>query len=196
MQSRMKVKKKLLGFIILAMSLWVSQGTSSFCGNQLDLRVNAKFYERSQTMASSYSKSVQSSSTFQQKFDSFSAEASAEASGKIFSGSASGAFEKVSESVESSSSYSESISHEQTEYNTGFLQILREVTTELSIDGSKATVVEETYVDSVPIKQDRSQYELNRLAENYIAYEFGNSSNDDGGEIMGSTYINSVCMGK
>ena len=190
-------RKKPLGCLIPLLALILFNPNlvfGEFCGSTITLRVTAEYHERSLNMSSSYVESIHSSSSFKKTYDKFSMEMSSGGGFKGFSASRSMAFETVKDKTTRTDEYRESIEREMTEYNENFLQIFREVTSEISIDGVSARVVEEIFVDSVPINQTLSPDQLITLAEDYIEYEYGN---DDGeGEINGSTFTETVCMGK
>ena len=62
----------------------------------------------------------------------------------------------------------------ETEFNPNFLQIIREVTNEASINGSIAKTTEIKIVDSAPANKPLSQLELQRKSEEFISlYEDG-----------------------
>ena len=183
------------GYLLLAIGIIATLAFGEeFCGNTFTIRVTVRFYERSVTSASSYSKTIESSSYFKKEYDSFSFEMQRSGGFKGFSASANIAFEKVSEDVTQTEEYRETVSQESTNYSVNFLQVIREETTELEIDGVTSRTVEEIFVDSVPIDDDYSSSRLTALAEEYIWYYYNQT--DSVGEITGSTYTETVCMGK
>ena len=192
-------KKGLFGRLLPAIAVIVASINLSFgefCGSEMVLRVTANFYERSVTFASSYAKTVEQSYNFQRTYEKFSMDMSVEGGFKGLSVAASMAMEKVKDETTWSSTNSTTIESEQTSFNPNFLQIMRQVTTELSIDGESTTVVEETFVHAIPIGEDYSSEELTTLGEEYIAYKFGSSDDlDEDEEIVGSTYTKTMCTG-
>ena len=133
----MEAEKLFFGRLLLAIVLTLFEVNVSFgeefCGSTFTIRVTVRFYERSVTSASSYSKTIESSSCFKSEYDSFSFEMERSGGFKGFSASSSVGFEKVSETVTETSEYRETISQETTNYSLNFLQIFKEETTELTI---------------------------------------------------------------
>jgi len=165
-----------------------------FAARCITLHVFTEFYEQSVKSASSYTKTVRSSSEFKSSLGSLavSGSVSASASGGFagfsagFSAEASASYASVKESVESSSKYSETISSEKVEFNTGFLQIIRKIETKLIIDGKIGVVIEKEFVDSVPIAQSLSGAQLKKRGEDYMKNRFS-------GREVGNRFTETVC---
>jgi hypothetical protein len=74
---------------------------------------------------------------------------------------------------------------ERTKFNSGFLQIYRNIITVISIDGKTAKTDELKYVDSVPVDDHKNSEELKLRAEEHVKYKFGGSQK---GRVWRNTY--------
>ena len=172
-----------LGFLVTTVS-------TTQCGkdeNLLTLHVRVQFYEQSIKEASSYSKSIKSSKSFKKSLSDVKAAAEFSASYKsIFSASGSGSYSKLTEDVENTESYSETEKAASTKFNPDFLQIVRETTTTLSINGDSASTSEKRFVDSIPLENTIGPKELRQKAVDYMAFNYGDGA-------VRNTYSESIC---
>ena len=141
--------------------------------DEISIHVEAEFKQQPFKSASSYTKSVQSDSSFKKRLNQMAVSASVSGTYKGFSAGASASYESLTDSVTSTESYSETVQSEKIEFNPDFLQIIREITTRVIINGKSATIFEKKFVDSVPIGEPLSESERKSLAYDYMAREFG-----------------------
>ena len=109
------------------------------------------------------------------------------------SASVKAAFGEVTKGSESSSEdhYVEKSGTET--YMENFLQLVREITTQVYVNGQKAESVNRKLFDSVPVSESYNQTQLHQLAVDYITREFG-SLTSKGGIIRENTYSASACL--
>ena len=72
-------------------------------------------------------------------------------------------------------------------YNPNYLQVSREVTTFVTIDGKTGKVFEKRYVDSTPTPWSREK--LQEESESYLRNKFHGEES----KIRGSTYTTQTC---
>lgn len=178
--------------LILVSFVCVGTTNGSTC-LQTSLSVKAEFLELSYISTSLYTKEITSSTSFRENFHSLdvSAEIGAEYMG--FSASAKAAFDEVTKGSESSSEDHEVEKSKTETYMPNFLQLVREITTQVVINGQKAESVDRKIVDSVPVSESLNQTQLHQLAVDYITREFG-SPTTNGGTIRDNTYSTSACL--
>ena len=166
-------------YFILALFLGQISCVVKTCGDNEDkitLSVSTQFFEQSIKPASTYSKTVKSSKSFKKTLKKMAANAEVKASYGLFSGSAAASYESLTDSVSSSENNEETIKSEKIEFNTVFLQIIREKVTRVSIIGRSASTSETKFVDSVPTSESLSGAELTKRAEDFrvLLYGLGN----------------------
>ena len=91
------------------------------------------------------------------------------------SAAASASYEGVTDSASSGEDYKELIKTDITEFQTDEYQIIREITTTVSINGVTATERDSKIVDAQPKDQELSLAELRQKANEYMKYRFGNN---------------------
>ena len=183
--------------MILAIISLMSGAVENCSTNEdtISLVVSTEFFEQSVKSASSYTKTVRSSSAFKKNLNQLATSASVSGSASVpgigsFSASASASYEHLSESVTSSTKYEETIRSEKTEFNESFLQIIREVITRVTINGKSASITEKKFVDSVPVGKSLSSSQLNKMAEDYMGDRFGST------KTLRKTFSETICKKK
>jgi len=155
------------------------------------LRVLVEHSQQPLMKASSYRKSITSTDSFNSSYQNNSGSFSGNASlfsGKLFSGSASSAFNNVTSHISSLKTLSYQEESSTSEFNPNFLQVVREVTTEATIDGNVAKMVETKVVDCVPNNSPLSSKDLQKKSEEYIQlYDNGSGNGIKNGSICSFT---------
>ena len=106
----------------------------------------------------------------------------------LFSGSASASYESLTDSASSSDKNEETVKSEKIEFNTNFLQIIRETLTRVTINGRSASSSETKFLDSVPISESLSGSELSKRAEDYMLFLYGPEKS------IRNTFTETVCQ--
>ena len=178
--------------LILVSFVCVGNTNGSTC-LQTSLSVKAEFFERSVISTSFYTKEKTSSKSFRENFHSLDVSAGISAGYMGVSAGVKAAFDEVTKGNESSSEdhYVEKSGTET--YMENFLQLVREITTQVDINGQKATSVDRKIVNAVPVSESHDQTQLHQLAVDYITREFG-SLTSKGGIIRENTYSASACL--
>ena len=134
-------------------------------------------------------KTITSSKSYRNEYNSFDTSASLSGGFKGFSASASAAYGEVNRLVTSSQEDRYTEKEQKTTYNPLDYQIQREVSTRIQIDGKIAEYVEKRYVDSTSRGQKWTRPQLQTASENYLKNRFY-GEND---KIRGSTYKIETC---
>ena len=160
----------------------------------LSLRVKAEFFEKSVKKASKTEILTTSTSSFRSNYKKLAFSLSSTIGFKGFSASAASAFEKVASSSESFSGFSHRETSKEEEFKSGFLQIERVITTEVSINGKLAKTIQRELVDSVKVENAESPEQLKQREINYINDNFGNLAGEEGACLRGNVYTASGCV--
>ena len=144
-------------------------------GTTIRIRVETEFHERSVKLMSSHSKSVWSSKKFKRQYDKLATSASISGRYVGFSAAVRASYEGVTDSASSGEDYKELVKTDTTEFQTDEYQIVRKITTTVSINGETATERDEEIVDAQPKDQELSLAELRQKANEYMKYRFGNN---------------------
>ena len=153
--------------------------------------IRAEYFEQAVQSAFRHTKIIETSSNFTNNFHKLATSAEISATFSAFSGSAKAAYEDVTESVLQSNESKHNETSEKATFNPAFLQILRKITTEVSIDGRTAKTTTREFVDSVKTKKALSQEELKKKGEDYITYNYGHLVN---GTVTRNTYLAEACI--
>ena len=161
----------------------------SMATSDIGIRILVEHTQQPLLRASTYRKSICSTDSFNSSYKNISGSFSGEASFGfgLCSGSVSAAFNHVASSVASLKTLTYLEESSMTEFNPNFLQIIREVTTEVIIDGNVAKTVESKIVDAVVIDNPLSQKHLQKRSEEFIKLY-----DHDGGTGSGIK-IGSIC---
>ena len=89
-----------------------------------------------------------------------------------FSASVEVAYAEVSETASQYDQYKEIKSEQKTVYKEGFLQVWRQVTTSVNIDGKTASVTKKEKAFDVSVKDGISYEDLKKYGKDYIAGRF------------------------
>ena len=89
-----------------------------------------------------------------------------------FSASVEVAYADVSETASQYDQYKEIKSEQKTVYKEGFLQVWRQVTTSVNIDGKTASVTKKEKAFDVSVKDGISYEDLKKYGKDYIADRF------------------------
>ena len=144
-------------------------------GTTISIRVETEFHERSVKLMSSHSKSVWSSKKFKRQYDKLATSASISGRYVGFSAAVRASYEGVTDSASSGEDYKELVKTDTTEFQTDEYQIVRKITTTVSINGETATERDEEIVDAQPKDQELSLAELRQKANDYMKYTYGNN---------------------
>ena len=178
--------------LILVSFVCLGKTNGSTC-LQTSLSVKAEFLQLSYISTSFYTKEITSSTSFRENFHSLDVSAEISAGYSGFGASAKAAYDEVTHGIESSSE-DHYVENSKTEtYMDNFLQLVREITTQVDINGQKATSVDRKIVDAVPVSESLNQTQLHKLAVDYITREFG-SLTSNGGTIRDNRYSASACL--
>ena len=142
---------------------------------RVSVRVETEFFERSVAKMSSHLKSISSSKHFKSQYDRLAVSASISGSYGGLSAAASAAYEGVTDSASSGEDYKELVKTDSTEFHENENQIIREITTTVSINGVTAIERDSKIVDAQPKDQELSLAELRQKANEYMKYRFGNN---------------------
>ena len=157
----------------------------------MTIRVYVEHHQRALTSASSYIKEITSSQSYRNAYNSLDVSASIAGSGSgwgvEFSASASAAYGEVNSLITSQSEFSHREAGQTITYNPDYLQISREVSTFVTIDGRTGKVFEKRYVDSTPTPWSRE-----KLQEESVRY-LRNKFHGEDSKIRGSTYTLQTC---
>ena len=128
----------------------------------LGVRILVEHTQQSLVKASNYRKVVNTTDSFNSSYKNTSGSLSGKASAGfgLFSASVDAAFKYVTSNVSSLKTLSYNEESSKTEFNPNFLQIIREVTNEVMINGEVAKTVETKIVDSTPIGKPLTPKEL------------------------------------
>jgi hypothetical protein len=138
--------------------------------SDIGIRILVEHTQQPLLKASRYRKSISSSDSFNSSYKNISGYFSGKASFEfgLCSGSVSAAFNHVASRFTSPKTLTYLEESSTTEFNSNFLQIACEVTTEVIIDGNVAKTVESKIVDSVVIYNPLSQKDLQKRFEEFI----------------------------
>ena len=159
---------------------------------KVTLRVTVEFHELDLKSDYKHVEKISSSKDFRKNHNDLDITASIEASYELFSGKASATYHDITDKESDLESDSKVINTTCMEFQVGTLQIKRVITNELTIDNHHAAkVVQETYVDTVPVEDDLSGEQLDERAIKEIDKMFGD---DKHGNISGSRFTDYSCM--
>lgn len=154
------------------------------------LNVYVEHHQQALTSASSYVKEITASSSYRNEFNSLSTSASVSGGFKGFSASASASYSEANSLIQArSDSFYREVGTKKT-YNTNYLQISREVTTTVTIDGKSSKVFDKKYVDTTP-----TRWTTGRLTEESKRY-LRNKFYGEDSKIRGTTYRAETCVEK
>jgi len=157
---------------------------------KVTLKVFVEHHQQALTSASSYLKVITSSESYRNSFNSLDTSASVSGSYKLFSASASATYSEVTSLITNQKDFSHREEGSTRTYNPNYLQISREVTTTITIDGRTGKVFEKTYVDTTPTRWTRG-----RLTEESVKY-LRNKFYGEDSNIRGTTYTEETCKRK
>ena len=106
-----------------------------------------------------------------------------------FSASASASYESLKNEVTSSTNYGETEQEDKTVFEADQLQIIRDIQTTVTINGKSASVSERDFITTVPVEESLSSSKLNRMADVYMADEFGEKA-------VSNTFHETICQEK
>lgn len=141
----------------------------------MSVRIVTEFFERSVAKDSKHLKTISSSKNFKKQHEKLGISGSISAGFGGFSASAKASYEAVKDSASSGESYKELIKTDIVEFHPNENQIIRRITTTISINGVTATERDEVIVDAQPKDQELSLAELRQKANEYMTYRFGNN---------------------
>jgi hypothetical protein len=141
------------------------KGPVEYC---LRVRVVADYFQRSYISTSEYSKTIITSESFKENFDSLSTSASVSASFKLFSASAQATYDSVSSSASHQADSRHTEQSSKVEFDPDFLQIVQKVTREVTINGVTAKTITTELKDAVPQDAPLSYDELIRRENDFI----------------------------
>ena len=107
---------------------------------KVTLKVYVEHHQQALKSASSYVKEITSSESYREAYKSVNGSGSVSGSFKLISASAAGAYSEVNSLLTSQSEFSHREEGKEITYNPRYLQISREVTTSITIDGRSAKV--------------------------------------------------------
>jgi len=154
------------------------------------LKVFVEHHQQSLTSASSYLKTISSSSSYKSAYDSLSASASVSGSYGGFSGAASAAYSEVNSLTTSSSNYNYREEGKTRTYNPKQLQISREVTTTVIIGARSSKVYVKRFVNSTPLGSGWSSEKLHQESVKFLKNKFYGEDS----KIRGTTYTSETCQ--
>lgn len=157
---------------------------------KVTVKVFVEHHQQSLTSASSYLKTISSSSSYKSQYDSLDVSASVSGSYGGFSASASAAYSEVNSLTTSSSNYNYREEGKTKTYNPKQLQISREVTTTVIIGGRSSKVYEKRFVNSTPLASGWSNEKLHQASVRFLKNKFY----DDNSNIRGTTYTSESCQ--
>ena len=137
------------------------------------MTVKAEFRELSVSQVSTIRQVIESSSVFNSVAESNSQSIAASAGFLDFSASLVSEWSNAIETTSHVEGTSETYDEEQVQYESGFLQIFRDVTKTVRIGTNTATVKEIVHKDSVPADMHESDEQLLERAGKYIEAEYG-----------------------
>jgi len=180
--------------LVLFFTLFIGEGSTAR-PKCLDttLTVTAEFFEQSVLSASSHVKVITQSSDFKQSFNRLAASAEISASYGAFSGSAKAAYEEATEASQRNDRMRHTEKSATTTYSPDELQVIRKVTTVVSIAGKTVQTVDKEFVDTVPSSKPLTQDQLIQREVDYIKRRFGYLENR-GGTVRGNTYTARNCL--
>jgi len=158
---------------------------------KVTLKVFVEHHQQSLTSAASYVKSISSSSSYRSEYNSIDTSASVSGSYGGFSAAASASFSEVNSLVTSRSDYNHREAGKERKFNPLDLQIVREVTTTVIIDGKSSKVFEKRFVNSAPIEARWSGEKLHEESVKFLRNKFYG----EGNKIRGTTYTSETCKG-
>ena len=144
-------------------------------GTTISIRVETEFFERSVAKMSTHSKSVRSSKNFKREYDKLATSASIRGRYVGFSAAVSASYEGVTDSASSGEDYKELITKDTIEFHPNENQIIRRITTTISINEAIATEQDELIAYAQPKDQDLSPDDLRKMANEYMKHKYGNN---------------------
>ena len=182
-----------LSYLFKSLLLLVSEINSACV--PITLRVKAEYSQQSLRSAYRHTKTIQSSPSF--KNVSYSLSISPELNGvlKSFSSRAAAAYEEVTKLVSETTNDTETLYKiDKTIFNKKYsrkkVQLIEEITTEISLEDTSAKIFERNIKNSVSPAYALSPGQLKQIAKVYINHNYGNIKE---GHINGTTYTESVC---
>jgi len=164
------------------------------CGSgsyKIVLKVFVEHHQQALTRDNSYVKEITSSESYKNAYDNLDISGSASGGQAIaFSASASAAYSEVNSLITSQNDFRHHETGKEIGYNPRYLQISREVTTSITIDGKTAKVYEKRYVNSTP-----APWTIQKLTEESVKY-LRNKFYEEGSNIRGTTYTAETCIDK
>jgi len=157
---------------------------------KVTLKVFVEHHQQALTSASSFLKVITSSESYRNSYNSLDTTADVSGSYKLFSASASATYSEVTSLITNQKEYSHRVEGSTRTYNPNYLQISREVTTTITIDGRTGKVFEKRYVDTTPTRWTRE-----RLTEESVKY-LRNKFYGEDRNIRGTTYTEETCIRK
>ena len=158
--------------------------------DKISVYVKTEFLEQSVLSAYTYTKkTISSSSSFKETVNQLAVSASVSGGYGAFSASASASYESLKNEVTSSTNYGETEQEEKTEFKADQLQIIRDIQTTVTINGKSASVSERDFITTVPVEESLSSSKLNRMADGYMADEFGEKA-------VSNTFHETICQEK
>ena len=172
----------------------------SDCGpnnTTITLAVRVEFKQVAVRMESSYHRIIRWSKSYRDEYNSLTTEVEASGSFKLlFSASARVAFNKVTRNIRDDQNYTFDERSNMTEYQEGTLQIVRKLTTVISIDGHDAQSITEEIVHTTTIDDRWTMKEIRKNEQEYISYNYGDSVKENKGKISGSVFTERICVEK
>ena len=153
------------------------------------LQVEVEFFKLATGMAKSYSLIEDASTAFLKTLNDMSTSASVSGGYGGFTASASGSYSKLTEECTNSESHALNEEEKQTWFNIDFFQIIRKVTTRLTINGKSGTTKEKRFVDSIPKSEDLTREQREQRARDYMTFNYGDKA-------VGNKFTESVCQKK
>lgn len=154
------------------------------------LKVFVEHHQQSLTSASSYLKTISSSSSYKSEYDSLDTSASLSGSYGGFSASASATYSEVNSLTTSSSNYNSREEGKTKTYNPKQLQISRDVTTTVIIGARSSKIYEKRFVNSTPLESGWSSEKLHQKSVTFLKNKFYGEDS----KIRGSTYTSETCQ--
>jgi len=161
--------------------------------NKVTLRVDVEFRELPLRKVYHYIEKISATDSFKKSYRNLDTSAEVEGSYKLFSARAKVTYNQITEKVSRLKTFEKTIREDLTEYQKGTYQIVRDITSQVEINGNLATMVETKFVDSIPISQHNSPAQLYQKAKDEINRRYGGSKR---GSINGATYTESTCIKK
>jgi len=166
--------------------------------DSITIKVNALFKQQANIRTKSYLKKISSSESYVKDYNSYQSSTSASVSssadiagigGGSISAAAAHELAKISDEIRNTKNYEHEESEDTREFNNNFLQIYRDVTTEIVINGKTAKQIESHYVNSIPVSKSLTSSELRTRGIQYLKDHFPGEEK----KIHGTNYISRTC---